>query len=669
MTDTISSLETIGDNYKNALCNLQTINDIELKNANWTVMIDTSGSTSSPIKYSLVKHETGNSVLDTEVKFVKNIIDKINPAYGSISIIQWNSKASVIHENKTDCLKSTDGTIPQCVFENEACKHFIEKADALMIITDGRIDQTEVSSFGKDMMTKACHLKAVVGVLVTDLYRYLNDCKQDVSSLQYRLNSSRTPASIDVSVLVPAMISNACILCHDGDDTFVMWSSGAFRDTWNPKDIDANTTWNDLTVMDLKNVNVVDVKCKVHDSNHVLNLTQKGYIPIGDGVFVNPHTLLISEPSFEELIDLPFNWICQYFRVTDEYTKLYNWFKLQKERIVNEAIKSKYTKNIDIDLLINQINEIAPTMRKNHTNPTMTLYIEERSKHILQRYIFSDEANVERCAIDPELEKVITFFREMTRVMNEDMKLVNNAHNHQTSYTCSSLSATRYAAPKLSKANMFNSVFGSSIASVESEPNEEQQHPVIQHLLNTSLNASFSEPYIWEKQLKRLYPDREFMMCNCSVCHEHTIPFILISSQVYIEYLYNIDNPFNHFYSPMMCSKCADFFCYNNRTPSLFAESRKCITTLPIIEVNCLNTQDCENYIKEFTTKIVKRDKDQDELTTSYDFIASVFNIFSSYSSDSQPNFENIITFAKFIRSHVGYPDNIIIDSFIGSLN
>jgi len=661
------------DDYKSIMYHPPVTDHTTLANANWVITIDISGSTVTKIK-------TGKTVLDTEIEFAKNIIRKIDPTHNSISVIQWDTKASMIQSSQLETLKSSGGTEPVCIFRNENCYDAIKKADALMIITDGCIDQNEVSAFGKTMTSKGCHLKAVVGVLVGD--RHIRLDKQDNGTQERTLNKytlTFDPANIDVSVLVPAMISDACILYHDGIDTFVMWSNGSFRQTWNPTNIDMTTSWSDLTTVDVlydstdstdsTNItNITNIKCKVCDPNQVLILTEKGYIPIGDGRFINPVNLLKSTPTFETLSDLPFNWICQYFRVTDKYNELYEWFKQQKTRLINESINELVFKNanhvsfdIDFEHLVEKINNLHPSERRDHLQPPMLSYINERTKHICQHYIDSNEG-VEHDILNASgmlsIEKRIIFFREMIKIMNDDIKLIELANDNQVSYTCSSLSMSRYSTTASS-----GSLLKKTSTNQSTLPQVISDLPPKVNLVST-LTATFDEPYAWERQLSRLYPDTEFIKRECSICCAKSIPFIWVSLPINIRNL-NDNNPSEHFCSPIVCSKCSDFFCC--KTKHYKGSEDSCMIALPLIQVNYLTPYDRLNYIKAFSANIK-------DTNVSYGMFSSIIHAITSFSniSNQTPSADSndLIIFAKFVKTHTDNNcDNYeIIDIYLKSL-
>jgi hypothetical protein len=257
-----------------------------LKDLKWIICIDTSGSTTNLLDT--------NTILDCERNFVRSFKNQLK---NKIAYVEWNSVANTFQLYNMNALKSTGGTDPECMFKNDDIKKIITQSDAMLLLTDGQISQHEIKTFGERMLDSGCHLKAIIGVLVGKRHDVINDL---------------LPANIDVSVLVPAMWSNSCILYYDSVKTYIMCSNGVFRTKLGLVDINNETKWSDLKTMDdgLMNMVVND-----YSAIRMAELSTNGYIPFGENVFFNPNNLLGSFPSWTELQSYPFDRICQYFKV------------------------------------------------------------------------------------------------------------------------------------------------------------------------------------------------------------------------------------------------------------------------------------------------------------------------------------------------------------------
>nr|URM62015.1 hypothetical protein [Mimivirus sp.] len=150
--------------------------------------IDSSGSTANNFAAKL-------SYMDVIKSFVKKISNQLikSPQY-----ISWDCSATII--DSIDQLESRGGTCPSCIFENETTLQSIKMSDMGIIITDGNIESYEVNNFSNHINNQASHFKAVIGVII---------------GRRTGGNTITKPHEINISVLLPAMISNACILFYN----------------------------------------------------------------------------------------------------------------------------------------------------------------------------------------------------------------------------------------------------------------------------------------------------------------------------------------------------------------------------------------------------------------------------------------------------------------------
>ncbi len=604
------------------LIELEPISSVQLKNLKWVVCIDTSGSTdtaiapsnqsnidtntniSSKYKYISDKYISNkNTILKCEISFVKKIITKIDKTYESVSFIEWNSTAGIFSVDTMDYIISTGGTDPACMFNNTNTMSAINNADAMMILTDGEISQREVTQFGKKMLTMGCHLKAIIGVLVGKKHNTSNCPTPERvpfnSSELVPFNSSELkPAQIDVSVLVPAMISDSCILYHDSSDTYVMWASGAFKTTWNPVDIVPETKWEEVTNLknyeDTKIMNICVNNC---DPLKVQELRQKGYIPIGQNKFFNANILLASTPSWEELKTYPFDRICQYFKVTGQYQQLIEWFKSQKERFL-ETLLIDPEEKLDFDNMLSRMIILPPggpgaitfsrpeypvNFRPTINNNIMSSFLRERNNTIARRYVATDE-DIDFALGNPEAIQLMRFFRDMMQVMQEDIVDAGNAQNNYSqgnnAYSVSSISATRYSSCMNNNISDNNSLFSNKCKTI---------------------TARFNEPYTWHKQFKRACPDYKGYELNfeCSICNEMSEPFILLRKKINKRKVNKLETyPLEYYYPSLLCKKCADYFCHMGKDPVRVP----CIAALPLIRLDRVNDVIRKSYLQEFSS-------------------------------------------------------------------
>ena len=626
-------LESMCNDYASTFCNPLVTGTLELKNAKWVVAIDISGSTDHKLQSNEKK------IVTTEIEYAKELISKIDPKCGTIDIIVWNDNAQTCTLSNLDKLTGTNGTEPYCMFRSNQCSDIISKADALMVITDGDIEQPSVKSFGVAITERAGHLKAVVGVLVSKRYK-------DQST-----TNDKPPSEIDVSVLVPAMIGDGCILYHDGIETFVMWSSGSFSRMWDPRDIDDTTTWNELTLVGIECSDITNVTCTTCDPYQVSLLTTKGYIPIGDGLFIHPSNLLKTTPSFNELLNLPFSRICQYFRVTDRYQELYDWFKEQKNRLIKEImILDGVATDDDLDILAEKIMELPYSLRcnSNHKHPLVEAFTHARNKHIAYRHLDVD-IDIERELATGTANKLGKFLCEMTHIMDEDMELLNPTQTKKSQYSTQSVSQTKYT---------------TTVHCNGKTPAKQSQSQ------KKSMKLSFNNPYCWERKMYQTYPEdntNNYPCIECSVCFEYTIPYLLVRSCFDVNKL-DTQNPFERFNPSMVCAKCAEFCCHRGKNPM----NKPCIAAIPFFEYKCMSKKDRKNHIDMFSKLLdscsqIKYTK-VGMFYVSYDDAGKCIYQKPKLPDTTEQNVKAMITFAQFVMNYIPDTTSHIVKQYIKSI-
>ena len=539
----------------------------QIKNLTVCICIDTSESTSNFFTNNL-------KYLDVE----KNIALSLKSfLVKEPFLITWNHNSNVIADIN---LAYSDGmTEPSCIIKNEKTCEIVQKSEVFIILTDGEINVSQVNIFGKCMREHAFHLKSVIGIIIGRRTPIISDFDLSIQTI-------KQPSEINVSVLFPAMITDGCILFHNAKNTYIMWSSGSFQSELNPQDITNNIGWDSITTISCENI--LNVKIPVIDKKTHETFKSQGYVHFGNGLFFSPEKLLVSEPSWEELSTYPFNLICQYFRVGEKYHELFNWFKCQKERFLNEfSLENHEKENINdiIDYMINSNNN-----NNNNTNQLVPVsneqdrinsYVNIRNISLLRIYCDDDELN--NLVSDVKLKKLLHFFRVMIQIMREDSESENNDDSF-SAYTSISISKSRYVSLLLhSNAQKY-----------------------------TSITAKFNNPLLWIKQFGQLYSNHNSAQHKCSICYENDIPLILLREKIDSN---NLDDVFNnytkYFYPQILCSKCAEFFCVKREDPVHV----KCCAAIPFVnlidsskiffEISINELFDHDSYIYKIDAKTI----------------------------------------------------------------
>lgn len=507
-------------------------NSLSICDLNICCCIDVSASTNEVFSKNY-------TYLDIEKRFVSGLRNNVRK---NVKFISWADISEIITD--INRIKSSGGTMPACIFEKTTCD-VVTNSDVLVLITDGEIGTGEINHFGKCMVNYGSHFKAVIGVIVG---RRSNDINNNV----------KKPSDINVSVLVPAMISNGCIIFHNTKDNYLMWSSGIFRNTLMPNDINENTnTWENISTFSTKNI--CEVNIPVADSEKENNLINQGYIPFGMGLFFHPDNLLKSTPKWDELMNYPFDRICQYFRVSQRYQELYDWFKLQRDRFHQEFMADHNEKQILDNLVTNlqtQNSVVEPDIIRNFC----------RTRNMSLARFYANEENVLEIFANEHEANLFKFINHMINVMEEDNE---NLYSENT-YTTSSISKTRYVSTKMNKSN------GKKIHSIRS---------------------NFNEPYGWLQDFITLYPDHQSSQCECPICYEKSVPFVLVRNCIDKNNIADlVDFPFKYFYPQIICGKCADYFCKQGIDPVRVG----CIAAIPIVNL----VDDSKKYFLDAFEKI-----------------------------------------------------------------
>ena len=359
------------------------------------ICVDTSSSTNKIFINEKDNRAQGNKKKQyTFLDIQKNIIDKMfDREKTKVYIISWNTEANEIREIAD--LVSTGGTNPSCLLNTKKTLQIIEKINVAIILTDGKVKAKKITRFSNLVIQKCKHLDAMIGIIVGR-----------------RTENGKTiqPSSINISVLIPAMISNGCILFHNYESTYVMWSGGVFKEEWKPVDVAETNNWNLITTIDYTKIRDIHIPiCYPEDKTQLL---ESEYIPFGNGRFYRPDKILTYEPSWDEFLKYPFNIICPRFKMAGKCGLLLDWFLTQKNRL------------------------IAESLNLNNTNPDQNIqsFVQLRNSYLVSKYenISHNSSNVTSSYI-----KILNKIEAM--IKNDG----NNCQN-ETSYTVSSVADSSY---------------------------------------------------------------------------------------------------------------------------------------------------------------------------------------------------------------------------------
>lgn len=598
---------------------LPTTTTEQIKNLQVCFCIDVSGSTSSGFADNY-------NYLQVEQRFV----NWLAPGFSkSPTYIAWDSESETVQSINT--LVSKGGTEPACLFENSNTNETIRKADVMILITDGQIYSNAINRFSKCMINHGAHLKAIIGVIVGRRSKNTSDRKLRTS---VAADGLKDPSEINISVLVPAMISNGCILFHNFNNTYIMWSCGILKQTWNPVDIDEETEWSNVSTVNDANT-IYDINIPVPNEQDRIDLHNRGYISFGMGLFFNPDFLIRSEPTWDQLIDYPFDRICQYFRVSQRYPDLLEWLKSQKNRFLEEFMSDNSEKeNVD-QLIDSMLLGQADSNNSNVVSSSRSNYIAIRNRTIARRYIDDEEIN--NLFNDQRIVTLVQFFRRMMEIMEEDNREVHNP----SSYVCSSISTSRY-----------------TIAANNSCVSNTRAH---KSTLSITITCNFTEPLKWQKQFERLYPEHKSTKWECSICCEEDIPFIMIRKFIDKNNISNIvDKPLEYFYPQIVCSKCATYFCNKGCDPV----RAPCHAAIPIVNL----VGDSKYYFLENFHKITLPREEQVILESS---IPSTTNYNYSFDKkEERGKFSGISNkiFSWFSGKNMSEPKNAELDKLLFSI-
>lgn len=484
--------------------------------------IDSSGSTGNIFAAKL-------SYMDVIKSFVKKISAQLtkSPQY-----ISWDCSAIMI--DNINQLESRGGTCPSCIFENETTLQSIKISDVGIIITDGNIESYEVNNFSNHINNQASHFKAVIGVII---------------GRRTGGNTITKPHEINISVLLPAMISNACILFYNYKKIYVMWTSGIFKNKWKHIDVDLTTSWDDMTTISVNEICQIEIP--IPDQLLHKQITSEGYIPLGLDLYFNPKHLLMSNPDPNEIIEYPFYQICQYFKTGNNHLKLLQWLEQQKKKFIY-GIDSSECGNITIENAINN----------------QQLYLTSRDKILTCRYpyILNTCTNMS-CQ---SLCSVSKFFTGMINILSEDSRIIDSYHKYTLYYS----SKSRYS-------NF-----------VDSEP------------VNDNKILSLEDQIINLCNIECSYA--------CEWCKQHSIPVIVMKNNINKDNMELFVNEYENIILPyFLCPKCAECLIISLKMKD--KNNYNALPIIPINQLNMDQYYDwfhnkiiCQNYYTKYNKELLE---------------------------------------------------------------
>ena len=551
---------------------LPTTGEVQLKTLRIAFCIDTSSSTRSVFTgnekigyytYLHVEKEFVNKMLS----FLPSDLNKTNTneqdtngtntneqdTNGTTTneqFITWNDTATKIDFESFKSLGNTHGkfgTRPVCMFQNGETFSAIQSCDVAVIITDGDIKNRDVHLFSKSMTSHGSHLKAIIGVIVGR--------RTTVGS-----DKVLKPSEINVSVLAPALLSNSsCILFYNTTTTFVMNASDVFSNAWDSAEISSETGWDNVSSINIEDIG--NVMIPVTDLKSQNELLSSGYVPFGAGLFFHPEYFLSYDPTWDQLIMLPFDRICQYFKITQKCNVILEWLQRQKNRFLQEFVPSDAEKG-KIEQAISEI--ITSDIHRHRNLLAVSNYVQDRDTILARKYV--DDEVIESTISDPKIIKLMCFFRNMTKVMEEDKRLQNS----NLSYTAASISKNKYC-------------------------DLEMDDPVCK-----TIDVDFNEPFKWFEQFKQVYPSHTHnsIKYECSICCETDVPFVLIRKFFNYNDLESLwQRSTDYFYPQILCSKCAGYFCIEQVDPVRVA----CYAAIPFMNLSQSSKKDFVSSFRKLT--------------------------------------------------------------------
>ena len=370
--------------FTKPLITLPTNSNQHVKDMKAVFCIDNSGSTKSKLR-------DNQTILSKEIEMAKTF----GSFFSNSKYISWNNNSSIIDDDCLDFIKSDDETLPSCLFSNRASANIIKESEILIIMTDGEIEATEINSFGQNILEHGSHLKVIIGIIFGSQKKY-------------------TPGNTNISVLLPAIITDGCILFFDGLELYLMYKSGSYNTNISAIEITAEKSWSQITKCTIETI--TDITIPIPDEKQKRELFLEKYIPFGGNcLFFNSNILLSCKPSWNILFDYPFDKLCNYFKIIQKCEALDKWFSELKNLFFKSISKDDIdAKNMEMILIVQdsdkkgrvdlcQSSKLDPIDREK--------YINTRNAALIKRYANNIE-ELENLITDEKIKKYLDSFHK-----------------------------------------------------------------------------------------------------------------------------------------------------------------------------------------------------------------------------------------------------------------
>ena len=509
------------------------IDDIEqLRDLKICFCIDTSKSTSGIFANS-------DCYLDVEKYFVDKIINNLKQTTDNLNVrhIGWNTRANI--SKNFHKLESTGSTFPSSIFDNGDTLRVILDSEIIFIITDGLIYPDEVTRFGQLVNSYGFHFKAVIGVIVDRRTKILPNGETKI----------KPPSSVNVSVLMPAMISNSCILFYNLKDIYVMWTSGIFDSIFNTLDISEKSSWLSVTKTDFSTI--CNVGIPVPDQQKHLELIQRGYTPFGAGNYVHLEKFINRDIDIADLMNYPLGQICQHFKVTQRYELIYNWFDIQRKKYID------FVSEKSIDSIKKQMENSVYGYYKPQD---LSEYLSHRNILIACSCITDRNIPVDINIItDKSIARNLETIRKLSLTMEEDMEAIKENYDYTMFYA----SKSRYNSFRrnYSERQEKNINMVSDISDISDITEKSFKNILAWITLFDSVTKQIEEDDV-SNSISDHLNNIVFPKYNCYLCEQESIGCILVKKSIDLDNKNDlINNPYDYFYPKLVCEKCASCLC------------------------------------------------------------------------------------------------------------
>jgi hypothetical protein len=265
-----------------------------------SIAIDTSGSTAGRVLI---------------------ILKKLAALFGGTIYISWNDAEAKLFETLEDKdFKSGGGTCPVTILEGKALAD-VQKANAMLFLTDGEIGQGDVENFSKKL-----HLAGHLGLIICAVVQ----------------NHQRaTPGQINVSVFAPLIATGRCVIIYYNDtgNPYLLHASAGL-DLPEAK-ITPETKWDELPRPSIEQLKALAV--------NVMDPLPDGYMAMGN-FGVNMHMLFQQTLDDAELVALPMDRILLIAKTLGMLPALREWLHKYERVLADREAKLRADFRVQGDL-------------------------------------------------------------------------------------------------------------------------------------------------------------------------------------------------------------------------------------------------------------------------------------------------------------------------------